>query len=123
MVKPLLRNLPTLAVFLTLASCATPTVEEAVAPAVAKKEAPKVEAEEPLTDIPQPDLPPMPDDEIRLPPMLNLPTDNEFQASNPLLPRNGPSSGGVIVRPPTDPPSRVKPEDKAADGDDTKPEE
>lgn len=117
MVKPVSRNLPTLALFLALASCATPKAEVAVEPAAVKKDAPKVVSEEPLTDVPQPELPPMPDDDIRVPPMLNLPTEREFQASNPLLPKNGPTTGGVVVRPPTDPPSRVKP----GEGADSKP--
>lgn len=56
-----------------------------------------------------PELPTMPDEGIRMPDMLGLPTDLDFQATSPVLPRTGPGTGSVISRPPTDPPSRVKP--------------
>ncbi len=82
-------------------------VEEA--PAV-KKEAPAV-AEVPIPELPpEIELPAAPNNEIRVPGgMMSLPTDSEFRASNPLLPNAGSTGSGVFVRPPTDPPSRVKP--------------
>jgi hypothetical protein len=53
----------------------------------------------------------LPDDDIRLPEdrLLTMPGDGEFR-SNPLPLQAGPAgAGGVIVRPPTDPPPRPKP--------------
>jgi hypothetical protein len=102
------RYFPSFCLTLALASCApkAPVVEET--PAV-KKEVPAVADETVSTAVPEMDLPTGPDNEIRVPGgMLNLPTDNEFRASNPQLPGPGSGSGGVFVRPPTDPPSRVK---------------
>ncbi len=92
---------------LALASCAPKAAVIEEAPAV-KKEAPVV-AEVTVPEVAL-DLPTAPDNEIRVPGgMLNLPTDSEFRASNPLLPSSGSAGSGVLVRPPTDPPSRVKP--------------
>lgn len=100
------RTLPSLCLTLALASCApkASVVEEAPA---AKMETPAV-AQEPVSEeAPEMDLPAAPDNEIRVPGMLNLPTESEFRASSPQQPGSG--SSGVFVRPPTDPPSRVKP--------------
>jgi hypothetical protein len=108
-VTSILRNFPSFCLTLALASCApkAAVVEETAAE---KKEAPVAPVETAPETVPEMDLPPMPDNEIRVPGMLNLPNDNEFRASNPLLPGSGASSGsGVRVRPSTDPPSRVKP--------------
>jgi len=100
-----IRFLAPLGLAMALASCATPKAEViADAPPAEKKETPVAEAE-----VPEPA---MPDDEIRMPSMLNLPTDEEFRASNPLLPKSGSNTSGVVVRPPTEPPSRVKPAEK-----------
>lgn len=105
-----IRFLATLGLGMVLASCAAPKAEViADAPPVVKKETPVAEAE-----VPEPEMPTQPDNEIRMPSMLNLPTDQEFRPSNPLLPKIG-SSSGVTVRPPTEPPSRVKPGEKPAD--------
>jgi hypothetical protein len=100
------RKLPSFCLLLALASCApkAAVVEENVP---VKKEAPAV-AEEAVPEVaPALDLPTAPDNEIRVPGMLNLPSESDFRASNPVLP--GVGSSGVFVRPPTDPPSRVKP--------------
>jgi hypothetical protein len=68
------------------------------------------------------DLPPSPIEDLglRLPPMLNLPGEREFRASNPAVPRPG-DGGAVISRPPTDPPPRPRPQEGS--GDEEKPGE
>jgi hypothetical protein len=53
-------------------------------------------------------LPPLPDDGIRLPDMLAMPSDREFRATTP---KGHLDAGAVIARPPTDPPSRPKPKE------------
>lgn len=91
---------------LSLASCAPKAAVVEEAPAVKKEDSAVAEAEVPEVS-PELDLPAGPDQEIRVPGgILNLPTESEFHASNPQL---GSGSSGVVVRPPTDPPSRVKP--------------
>lgn len=85
-----------------MGSCVPPKATAIADAPVGKKQEKPVE---PI--VPEPELPPATNEEIRLPPMMNLPKDVEFKATNPDLPKNG--SSGVIVRPPTDPPSRVKP--------------
>lgn len=89
---------------LVLASCVPPkaTVVEA-APATPKKveKAPEPVAPEPLE-------PPLPADGLRMPDMLAMPGDDDFRATNPST-KTGEDAGAVISRPPTDPPSRVKP--------------
>ncbi|MEX1049287.1 MAG: hypothetical protein WED15_07145 [Akkermansiaceae bacterium] len=47
---------------------------------------------------------------FRMSNMLELPTDGEFRATNPSLPRSGAAASPVFARPPTDPPSRVRPQ-------------
>lgn len=84
-----------------LAACTPPKPEETAPAPVVKKEEPK--PEQPLEPLP----PVLPSDDIPMPDMLTMPTEREFRATNPILPKTGPD--GVIVRPPTDPPSRVKP--------------
>ncbi len=90
------------------ASCVPPkaTVVEA-APTAQKKveKAPEpVALEEPLMPVSQ-------DDGLRMPGnMLELPSDNDFRATNPTA-KPG-DAGAVISRPPTDPPSRVKPKEE-----------
>jgi hypothetical protein len=89
---------------MVLASCAAPktaVVEQAPAPKNDKA------APEPVA--PEPELAAFPDEGLRLPEMLDLPTDGEFRATNPPVSRTGSEAGAVISRPPTDPPSRVKP--------------
>lgn len=106
MVSRMIRTWASLGLAVVLGSCVPPKATIVAVPPVVKK----VE-KQPEASVPEPDLPPPPDEEIRIPSMLNLPTEGEFRASNPDLPK--PGSSGVIVRPPTDPPSRVKPGDKA----------
>lgn len=95
-----------LAVALATISCVPPkAVMVAPAPTVKSKE--RKATESGTAGVPE--LPTMPDEGIRMPDMLGLPTDLDFQATSPVLPRTGAGSGSVISRPPTDPPSRVKP--------------
>lgn len=91
-----------------LGACTPPKTDVAAPAPVVKKEEPKV-PEPPLEPMPSV----MPSDEIPMPDMLTMPTDRDFRATNPILPKTGPE--GVIIRPPTDPPSRVKP--KPAEGE------
>lgn len=90
---------------LVLASCVPPkaTIVEAAAPAEKKVE-----------KVPEPvvaEEPPMPTEQdlgLRMPTnMLELPSESDFRATNPTA-KPG-DAGAVISRPPTDPPSRVKP--------------
>jgi hypothetical protein len=94
---------------LALFSCAAPKaviVEAAPAPKKEKTEEPAVA-----------DLPPAnsDDDGIRLPEMLDLPGEGEFRATTPIAPKAPGEAGAVISRPPTDPPSRPKPKEPAAE--------
>lgn len=52
---------------------------------------------------------PAPDEGFRMSGLLDLPTDGEFRPSTSALGRPGASASPVISRPPTDPPSRIKP--------------
>ncbi len=101
MVTPGIRFCVMVGFALAMVSCVAPKAT-VVAEAPKKKEA---KVPEPVA--PEPEMPALPDNEIRLPQMLDLPDDNAFRASNPQTPKVG--SGGVMIRPPTDPPSRVKP--------------
>lgn len=95
-----------LGIALASASCVPPkAVVVSPAPVVKSKE--KKAAEPSFASVPE--LPTMPDEGIRMPDMLDLPTDGDFQATSPGLPRTTTGTGSVISRPPTDPPSRVKP--------------
>lgn len=91
---------------LVLTSCVPPkaiVVEAASAPAPKEVEkAPEPVAPEPL------EPPPLPNDGLRMPDMLAMPGDDDFRATNPST-KTGEDAGAVISRPPTDPPSRVKP--------------
>lgn len=51
-------------------------------------------------------------DGLRLPDMLTLPGEDEFQSTSPAAPPSGGGTGAVISRPPTDPPSRPKAKEK-----------
>jgi hypothetical protein len=75
------------------------------APPVRKKSSRVVKESSAETELPNPSKPG--NDGLRLPPMLELPGENEFEASNPAAAK--PAGSGVTVRPPTDPPSRPKP--------------
>lgn len=62
----------------------------------------------------EPDVTPVPDlpataqtDDLRMPDMLRLPSDEDFRST--ASSKTSADGGAVIARPPTDPPSRVKP--------------
>jgi hypothetical protein len=90
---------------LALVSCAVPK-----ATVVAQPRATIAVVKEPEPIVVEASLPAMPDDGIRMPDMLGLPSDGDFRSTHPsgLKPVTG--SGAVISRPPTDPPARVKPQ-------------
>ncbi len=90
---------------LGLGSCAAPKAIVIAAAPTAKKEEKK--APEPIVSGPL--VPGLPNDGIRMPDMLAMPNEGEFRATNPTSPKTSGESGAVTVRPPTDPPSRVKP--------------
>lgn len=95
---------------LVLASCAAPkaaVVEQAPTPKKQKA------APEPI--VPEPELAAFPDEGLRLPEMLDLPSDRDLRGSKPPASNIGSEAGAVISRPPTDPPSRVKPPVPASD--------
>ncbi|MEO8617204.1 MAG: hypothetical protein ABI600_18850 [Luteolibacter sp.] len=94
---------------LALVSCVPPkaVVVEEPPPAV-KKEKPK----EPV--LAEAALPNLPDDGLRMGNMLELPSDREFRTANSSAVKTGTDAGAVIARPPTDPPSRVKPKADAS---------
>lgn len=76
----------------------------AAAPAVKKEQA---KVPEPVVSEPMPALQ---NDDIRgTEGMLALPGDGDFRATNPAITKPPGGSGTVVSRPPTDPPSRVKP--------------
>lgn len=81
------------------------TVVEAAPPAqkkVEKTPEPAVAEETPLPSFDG-------NDGLRVGEMLDLPTESDFRATNPTA-KPG-DAGAVISRPPTDPPSRVKPKE------------
>jgi hypothetical protein len=88
-----------------LGSCAPPKAIVIAEAPLKKKVEPKVES----LEVPGLPMTGLPDDGIRMPEMLGLPGDGEFRATNPSLPKTAGDTGAVISRPPTDPPSRVKP--------------
>jgi hypothetical protein len=96
-------------ILLALASCASQKQEALPAPTAAVKE--EVKPQEPAVE-PEVGLP-MVDQGFRMPEMLSLPNEGEFRATNPVLPKPA-TAGAVISRPPTDPPSRVKPTETPA---------
>jgi hypothetical protein len=55
-----------------------------------------------------PELPATATEDVRLPEMLNLPSEGEFRSTNPDVKKSSTGDGPVISRPPTDPPSRPK---------------
>ena len=92
------------------ASCVPPKAEvvEAAAPPTKKVE----KTPEPEVAVETP-LPPLDgNDGLRVGEMLDLPTESDFRATNPT--QKPGDSGAVISRPPTDPPSRVKPKEEEA---------
>ena len=62
-------------------------------------------------------LPPIPDDDLRMPSnLLELPGEGEFRTTTPPEAKAGKEAGAVIARPPTDPPRRTKPNDDSNGG-------
>lgn len=107
---PHIKTFALLGVALALASCAAPkaTVVEQVA-------VPKTQESVPEPVVAEPELPAFADDGMRMPDMIGMPSDGDFRSTSPLGQKTISGSGAVISRPPTDPPSRVKP--KPADGE------
>lgn len=106
MVKTKFATLSRIAPALALFSCAAPK-----AIVIEKAPEPKKEAVAEAT-VPEPQVPALPDDGIRMPTnILSLPDDAEFRATTPVAPKPADGGSGVIVRPPTDPPPRPKPKD------------
>jgi PBP1b-binding outer membrane lipoprotein LpoB len=89
---------------MAMMSCAAPK-----ATVVAEAPAPKTETA-PQPEVPAPtETAPQEDDGLRMPDMLAMPQEGDFRSTNPSAPKTTNQSGAVISRPPTDPPSRVKP--------------
>lgn len=107
MPKPRIIHFLLTAVALALASCAPKA--EVVADAPVPKPAQKTTPLEPVA--PEPEPPTLPDNEFRIPDLTGLPTDADFHATTGAAAEA--RSGTVTSRPPTDPPSRVKPAEKA----------
>jgi len=107
MVKRKNTSFALLGVALALGSCAAPKAIIVEEPPVSKKEEKAAKAL-----VSEPEIPALPDDGIRMPDMLGMPSDGDLRSKNPAAAATG--SGAVISRPPTDPPSRVKPKDAGA---------
>ena len=94
-----------LGIAMALVSCVPKATVVAQPPAPPKKVVKDLEG-----TFPEPPVPSLPGEEIRMPDgMVDLPSDAEFRATAPIAPRSDPGGGSIFVRPPTDPPSRVKP--------------
>lgn len=64
--------------------------------------------------VPEPVVVPLPpEDGIRVPDMLGMPSEADLRSSHPSLSKPEKGTGIVISRPPTDPPSRIKPKETA----------
>lgn len=90
---------------MVLVSCVAPKATVIAPPPVVKSVEIKLPEPAPL----EPMLPGIPDDGNRMPDLLTMPGEGEFRSTNPVAPKVVPGAGSVISRPPTDPPSRVKP--------------
>ena len=97
---------------LTWVSCAAPKATLVPQPPVAPKKEKPVET--PVVSE-APSTPALPDDGLRAPNMLELPSDGELRSANPSAPKVG-EGGAVTSRPPTDPPVRVKPKEETPAG-------
>lgn len=106
MPRPRIAHFLLATVALALASCAPKA--ELVADAPIPKPAEKTTPVEPIA--PEPEIPTLPDNEFRMPDLTGLPTDADFRATTGAAAEE--RSGAVTSRPPTDPPSRVKPAEK-----------
>jgi hypothetical protein len=99
---------PSLAV--SLVACATPKATPvATPPLVVKTEEKKELMGPPLNTV----FPTIPDDGIRMPDMLTMPSDNDFR---PTFRDPSTGVGPIISRPPMDPPERVKPQPQPETG-------
>ena len=76
-----------------------------------KKEEPA--AVEPV--VPEPGVPTPPVSDIQMPDFLSLPGEGEFRPTSPGVSKPGESGAVISSRPPTDPPSRVKPKEAGAE--------
>jgi len=110
MVKSQFATLARLAPALALCACAVP---KAIVIELPKKNQTNPSATPPA--LANANLPPMPEDGIRLPDMLAMPGDSEFRATAPNATKGGSAASAVSARPPTDPPSRPKPKDKKSE--------
>jgi hypothetical protein len=85
----------------------------------AETPAPKAETKtEPELEIAAPDPTielPRPEEGFRMSGILDLPTDREFRSSGSALGQPRSPASPVISRPPTDPPSRIKPNPAASE--------
>lgn len=64
---------------------------------------PELAAPDPAVELPRPE------DGFRMSGILDLPSDGEFRSAQSAIGKPGASASPVISRPPTDPPSRIKP--------------
>ena len=103
-----LKTLVPLSLALALLSCAAPKKAVLLPAAPASPNNAAEEASKPT----EPNLPNGPNDGIRMPDMLAMPGDGDFRPTVPPASKTGTESGAVIARPPTEPPSRPKTEDK-----------
>jgi hypothetical protein len=103
MVKTKLVILARLSLVFALCSCAAP--KAIIVELVPARSTRRTAADSGFSEA---NLPPLPDDGIRLPDMLAMPGDGEFRATTP---KGRTDAGAVIARPPTDPPSRPKPKE------------
>jgi len=95
-----IQQLVILAAALTVVSCRVPKASAPEKPPIPKQESPKP----PALALPTGGIVPLPNDGIRMGDMLDLPTEGDFRS---IVPKQSP--GPVVARPPTEPPSRVKP--------------
>lgn len=100
--------LSSIASAMVLVSCAPKATVVAEAPAPVKSQEKPAEP-----TVPVPTVPGEPDDGLRLPEMLAMPSDHDFQATVPVSPAGvAGATGAVTARPPTDPPPRPKPKEE-----------
>ena len=90
---------------MVLVSCAAPKATVIAPPPMVKS----VEKKLPEPALVEPMLPQIPDDGNRMPDLLAMPDEDEFRSTSPVTPKLATEAGAVISRPPTEPPSRVKP--------------
>ena len=112
---PIPKSIPSVLIGITvaLASCAAPKKATIVEQAPALKKTGEAKVPEP--SVPEP-VPELPDDGLRMGnSLLEMPKDGDFRATNPSTAKVEGQGGSVISRPPTEPPSRVKPKAPASE--------